>query len=87
VKKTITVTEAARNFADCINQAHYRHTTFVLLKHGSPFGRIEPAEEKRCTGYDLREALERAVASVAEAGNWHSELEAARNTLKSPAPR
>ena len=32
---TITVTEAARNFADCVNRAHYQNTTFVLLKNAS----------------------------------------------------
>ena len=33
-RTTITVTEAARNFADCINRAHYQNTSFVLLKNG-----------------------------------------------------
>ena len=54
---TITVTEAARNFADCVNRAHYQGTTFVLLKNGKPFARIAPDAEKRCTGRDLAEAL------------------------------
>ena len=35
-EKTITVTEAARNFADCVNRAHYQNTSFVLLKHATP---------------------------------------------------
>ncbi len=35
----ITVTEAARNFADCVNRSHYQKTTFVLLKNGVPFAR------------------------------------------------
>lgn len=34
--KSITVTEAARNFADCLNRSHYQGVTFVLLKMGSP---------------------------------------------------
>ena len=34
-KTTISVTEAARNFADCVNRAHYQNVTFVLLKNGS----------------------------------------------------
>ncbi len=32
----ISVTEAARNFADCVNRAHYQNVTFVLLRNGSP---------------------------------------------------
>ena len=39
---TITVTEATRNFADCVNRAHYQNTSFALLKNGRPFARIEP---------------------------------------------
>ena len=35
MKETIiTVTEAARNFADCINRTHYQGTSFLLLKNG-----------------------------------------------------
>ena len=32
-RRTITVTEAAKNFADCVNRAHYQNVTFVLLKN------------------------------------------------------
>src|SRR5580658_1737903 len=32
-KKAISVTEAARNFADCVNRAHYQNVTFVLLRN------------------------------------------------------
>src|SRR6266850_4394170 len=35
-KTSITVTEASRNFADCVNRAHYQNVTFVLLKNGEP---------------------------------------------------
>ena len=56
-KTTITVTEAARNFADCVNRAHYQKVTFVLLKNGVPVARLVPDNEKVCTGRDLAEAL------------------------------
>jgi antitoxin (DNA-binding transcriptional repressor) of toxin-antitoxin stability system len=78
---TITVTEAARNFADCVNRAHYQDTSFVLLKSGKPFARIEPASEKRCTGRDLADALARAELSAEEASEWHRDLVAARETF------
>lgn len=39
---SITVTEAARNFADCINRARYQGATFILLKNGIPVARIVP---------------------------------------------
>jgi hypothetical protein len=83
-KTTITVTEAARNFADCVNRAHYQHTTFVLLKNGKPVARLEPEDEKRCTGRDLAEALARADLSAKEACHWHRDLVTARKTLNTP---
>jgi hypothetical protein len=86
MKETIiTVTEAARNFAECVNRAHYQRTTFVLLKNGKPFARLEPDQEKRCTGRDLAEALARTELSSEEARAWHRDLKAARKTLKIPA--
>jgi hypothetical protein len=35
-KAVITVTEAARNFAHCVNRAHHQNTSFVLLQNGKP---------------------------------------------------
>jgi antitoxin (DNA-binding transcriptional repressor) of toxin-antitoxin stability system len=85
VKKTsITVTEAARNFAECVNRAHYQNTTFVLLKNGRPVARLVPDHEKRCTGRELAEILAGATLPVEEARAWHEELKAARKALKAP---
>jgi antitoxin (DNA-binding transcriptional repressor) of toxin-antitoxin stability system len=84
---TITVTEAARNFADCVNRAHYQHTAFVLLKNGKPVARIEPDREKRCTGRTLAEALAQTDLSPREASHWHRDLLTARTTLKLPADK
>jgi hypothetical protein len=81
---TITVTEAARNFADCVNRAHYQETTFVLLKNGKRFARIEPDREKRCTGRELAEALARAELPPAEARAWHQDLRRGDKTLNAP---
>jgi antitoxin (DNA-binding transcriptional repressor) of toxin-antitoxin stability system len=49
---SISVTEASRNFADCVNRARYQGTTFVLHKSGVAVARIVPeptsqAEENR----------------------------------------
>ena len=84
---TITVTEAARNFADCVNRAHYQNTSFVLLKNGRPFARIEPENEKRCTGQDLANALAKAELSVEEARDWHREWQIARTGLPAPSDK
>jgi antitoxin (DNA-binding transcriptional repressor) of toxin-antitoxin stability system len=88
MKKTvISVTEAARNFADCVNRAHYQNITFVLLKNGSPVARLVPDEEKVCVGRELAEALAKTQLPADEARAWHRDLLAARKTLKAPADR
>jgi antitoxin (DNA-binding transcriptional repressor) of toxin-antitoxin stability system len=88
MKKTaISVTEASRNFADCISRAHYQNMTFVLLKNGKPFARIMPEEEKTCSGKALAEALAKTELSVEEARAWHAELKEARKTPKPPADK
>jgi antitoxin (DNA-binding transcriptional repressor) of toxin-antitoxin stability system len=89
--KVISVTEAARNFADCVNRAHYQNVTFVLLKNGAPVARLVPGEtskrEKRCTGRDLAETLRGVTLSEDEATAWRHDLRSARKKLKAPADR
>lgn len=84
---TITVTEAARNFADCINRAHYQNTSFVLLKNGRPFARIEPEKEKRCTGRELADALAATELSAEAAREWHADLRNAREAIPNPTDK
>jgi antitoxin (DNA-binding transcriptional repressor) of toxin-antitoxin stability system len=83
-KMSISVTDAARNFADCVNRAHYQNVTFILLKNGSPVARLVPDSEKICTGRDLAEALERAELPSDEAVAWHRDFKAGRKSLKAP---
>jgi antitoxin (DNA-binding transcriptional repressor) of toxin-antitoxin stability system len=83
-KMTITVTEAARNFVDCINRVHYQNTSYTLLKNGKPLARIIPESEKICTGRDLAKALSRVDTTAEEAKAWHKDLVAARKGLKNP---
>jgi antitoxin (DNA-binding transcriptional repressor) of toxin-antitoxin stability system len=85
MRKLISVTDAARNFADCVNRAHYQNVTFVLLKNGTPVARLVPDNEKVCTGRDLAEALARAELPEDEAAAWRRDLVTARKTLKAPA--
>jgi len=80
----ISVTEAARNFSDCVNRVRYQKAHFALLKNGEPVARLAPYEEKRCTGADLAKALRGAELSQAEAREWKRDLKAARKTLGPP---
>ncbi len=96
--KVISVTEAARNFADCVNRAHYQNVTFVLLKNGVPVARLVPEtpfdgvskginDGKLCTGRDLAKTLHGATLPPGEAKAWHRDLRSARKKLKAPPDR
>jgi antitoxin (DNA-binding transcriptional repressor) of toxin-antitoxin stability system len=82
--ETISVTEAARNFADCLNRAHYQNTTFVLLKNGKPFARLVPDGGHVCTGRDLADALREVRLTDDEAKAWRRDLRNGRKKLKPP---
>ncbi len=86
-KAIISVTEAARNFADCVNRVHYQNVTFVLLKNGTPVARLVPDGEKVCTGRDLASSLSKVDLPVEEAKAWSRDLRNARKALKAPRDR
>jgi prevent-host-death family protein len=83
----ISVTEAARNFADCVNRVRYQHVAYVLLKNGSPVARLVPEEERVCRGRDLAEALGSMKLSREEIKAWRRDLRNARRFLKPPSDR
>ena len=83
----ISVTEAARNFSECLNRAHYQNVTFVLLKNGLPFARLTPDHGKICLGRDLANALANVELPPKEARAWRRDLSAARKKLKAPVDR
>jgi antitoxin (DNA-binding transcriptional repressor) of toxin-antitoxin stability system len=85
--KSISVTEAARNFADCVNRAHYQGTTFVLHKNGVPVARIVPEERKSCTGLELAAALAKVRLSPEESAAWRRDLRKARKILIPPVDK
>ena len=86
-KVTISVTEAARNFAECVNRAHYQNTTFVLLKNGVPVARLVPDGEKVCTGRDLAEIFAKNQMSPAESKAWRRDLRKAHKGLTPPSDK
>jgi antitoxin (DNA-binding transcriptional repressor) of toxin-antitoxin stability system len=82
-KIAITVTEAARNFSECISRARYQDVTFVLLKNGVPVAQIVPNKEKVCTGNDLAAILSRARLTDQKSKASRRDLQTSRKTLKS----
>ncbi len=47
--RSISVTEAARNFSDCVNRARYQGITFVLHRNGVPVARLVPETQRQST--------------------------------------
>jgi antitoxin (DNA-binding transcriptional repressor) of toxin-antitoxin stability system len=86
-KTSISVTEAARNFADCVNRVHYQNVTFVLLRNGSPVARLVPEKKKARSVRELAAALRRFDLSPEEARAWNRDLRAARRILKPPVDK
>jgi len=86
-KTKITVTEASRNFADCVSRARYQNVTFVLVKNGETVAEIVPKSEKVCTAADLADALEKTHLSEENARAWRRDLKAARKRLKPPVDK
>ena len=84
-KTSISVTEAARNFADCVNRVRYQNMTFVLLKNGTPVARLVPENEKICLGRDLARILREIELPTDVAVAWNRDLKKARKSLK-PQP-
>ena len=86
---SISVTEASRNFADCVNRARYQGVSFILLKKGNPVARIVPAVRKPTKGHEVAAALRKTVENVhlteEEATLWLRDLEQARGSMPSPA--
>jgi prevent-host-death family protein len=81
----ISVTEAARNFAECVNRVRYQNVTFVLLKNGTPVARLVPEKAKICLGRDLAKVLRDIDLPKDEAIAWNRDLKKARRSLK-PQP-
>jgi antitoxin (DNA-binding transcriptional repressor) of toxin-antitoxin stability system len=67
--RSISVTEAARNFSDCVNRAHYQGVTFVLHRNGIPVARIVPETEKKSA--PIRET---PIANAGEPGRVDCEV-------------
>lgn len=83
--RTLSVTEAARRFADVVNRAFYRHETTVLVKNGVPVAYVAPMAP---TGIPAGELAHRwpllPRLSVADAEALAEDLAAARSALRPP---
>jgi antitoxin (DNA-binding transcriptional repressor) of toxin-antitoxin stability system len=89
--QSISVTEAARNFAECVNRTRYQDTIFVLLKNGKAVARIIPETHKVKKGKELapalRDALQDAHLTPNEAKAWLHDLEESRLGERPPVAK
>jgi prevent-host-death family protein len=82
IEKTITVTEAARHFADVVERTHRRRESTLVLKKGKPVARIVPVPARAKTGRELgRLWAALPHLSVEAAGLLEVDLAAARRHL------
>ena len=83
VETTLTVTEAARNFADVVNRAYYRGEATTLLKNGKPVARIVPTTRAMKTGKEIAAEMtaNRPRLAVEEAEAFEADLLKARAEL------
>jgi len=83
-EKRISVTEAARGFADCVNRVVYQNQSFLLTRNNIPVARLVPMGLTRCTGADLSNVLANLSLSDAAAVRWKSDIKKAKRSLKKP---
>ena len=83
-EKTLTVDEAARSLAECVNRAQHDNMVFILVKNGVPVARLVPEPEKRCTAAELADALHDNPLPPDEASEWREDIRNSRETLLTP---
>jgi antitoxin (DNA-binding transcriptional repressor) of toxin-antitoxin stability system len=82
----VTVTEAARNFGEIVDRAHYRGERFILTKGGKAVVEMSPLRmPPLVTAADLRQTLKgiRHLGKV-EAEAFDRDLDEARRSISEP---
>lgn len=83
--RTISVTDAARAFADVVNRAFYRNETTVLTRNGVAVAHVAPAGP---AGISAKELLLRwetlSHLTPSEAAKFEDEINEARAALTPP---
>ena len=80
--RRVSVTEAARNFADIVNRAFYRGETTVLMRNGMAVAHIAPAAPIGLPAHEvLRRWKMRRRLDPAEAEAFARDVEEARKSI------
>jgi len=84
--RTVSVTDAARNFSDLVNRVFYTGESATLVRNGVPVARVVPAGPPITPASLLAEAWGRLPhLTPAEAGRFAADIAKARAAL--PPPR
>ena len=82
MKRTISVTQAARNFSDLVNRAYYRGESAVLVRSGQPVARLVPITPEPINGEELADLWESMPhLTPDEAEKFAQDIEASREAL------
>jgi antitoxin (DNA-binding transcriptional repressor) of toxin-antitoxin stability system len=83
--RSMTVTDAARHFADLLNRTYYRGESTVLLRSGEPVAMVVPVGGSVVTGRDwLPRWRSMPHLKVEDADNFAATIESARENLIPP---
>ena len=83
--RKMTVTEAARNFADLVSRSFYKGESTILMKSGEPVAKIVPIGDGSHLGRDLAARWrEMAHLSTEDAAAFADDVEGAREKLSMP---
>ena len=81
----MTVTEAARQFADVVNRAYYRSESTLLYKSGEPVARFVPVGSVGVVGREFADRWgQMAHLGAEEAADFGDVIEAARSHVTMP---
>jgi len=84
--RTVSVTDAARNFSDLVNRVHYTGESATLVRNGVPVARMVPAGPPVCAAALLADAWARLPhLTPADARQFAADVAKARAAL--PAER
>ncbi len=83
--RSMTVTEAARHFADLVNRTYYRGESTVLIRSGEPVAMVIPVGGACTTGRDWLSKW-RAIPHLetSDADVFAADLDRARESLPLP---
>ena len=80
--KTLTVTAAAKNLADCLQRVYRQHESFELVKDGIPYAHLLPVNGAGCSTHELADDLTDAELSFADRRALASAVRDGRKQLR-----